>query len=146
MTYGPLVNGASNKKEGTSDGAFLANAASDITMKASDFEYFGIGSGSIPLQTATGPVTPGSGKAALDCNSGSTLGGSPIRVTGSDQVLETGVFAGGTGEGSDSTLTNSCQLTYAGGASLTNQQYSNEVTIGIGAVGSGSHAYYDENN
>ena len=67
-------------------------------------------------------------------------------MTGSDQVLETGVFAGGTGEGSDSTLTNSCQLTYAGGANLTNQQYSNEVTVGIGAVGSGSHAYYDENN
>ena len=142
VSYGEMANGASKKVEGTSDGAFIANASSDVTMKATNFEY-DFGNNTIPLETATGPV--GSGNAALDCNSGLTFGASPIRVTGSDQVLETGVFGTGTGETPDESLTNSCQLTYGGGAILTNQQYSNEVTVGIGAAGSSNYAYYDDN-
>lgn len=127
-SFGSLKLSESSQVTNVSSGAFTANGLSDIDISATDFTY---NSETIPLDAMN--MTPASGYVAMDCNAGSSFGDNyNVRVSSIAQIFIDDQFSDGTGEGTESALPHSCQLTYGGGAPVANVVYSNTVTVGIG--------------
>jgi hypothetical protein len=105
------------------DGAFIANANSDISMSATDFTYENDPLDVITLSTST----PGAGQAKLAC-------GASNGITSASQTIHTD-FATGTGEVANDTNTSDCTLTYGGGTATMHSgvPYSSTITTTIAA-------------
>ena len=96
VDYGTVHQQDGNVADGKSDGRFISNGPSAVTISATDFTRTGA---SLPLDTGTPSQPPELGKVGMDCSTGPTFDvASALRVTGLPALLQNNVFATGTGE------------------------------------------------
>jgi len=159
VDYGPLTVDASKTVEDITTGTYLANDASNITLVGTNFDY-NSGDDTLYLgETAnnSGNVQQESGVAVVDlrcipatvthgtdlATSLDNLADGAMFVDTSAKDLLTSVSASNSIEGNDpedatEADDHDCRLTYGGGAKYGNQDYSNEVTVGIYDADGGS--------
>ena len=120
-------------------GSFVANGSSSIFLQAQDFTYEGPLSVDVPttvrLHTEGSDLPLASGEVRLDCSPSDTFSPdapSTVNVIDVPIPILSQVFLYGTGEAGDTTLVNTCRLSYAGGAPITKVAYEAYVWVGIG--------------
>lgn len=129
--FGALIPGQSSLVEGVRSGVFRSNAAAQLLISGSDFVAdTGTGTSVLTLKEDGGEA--GAGQITLECSDGTTLGGSPLRITKTAQPLVDGLHPQGTGEAEDD-RSYSCRMAYGGGATGVGLQHSGTIGITIEA-------------
>lgn len=127
QSFGQIGYLGSSTIDDISTGSLLANGLSTVSLTATDFTN---GLNTIDLSASS----PMSGEVQMLCNSGSTFDDGIAYSIGNSAVgIDNFLFSSGTGETADTSHKHSCDLTFGGGAPAANIQYSNTVTVSIGA-------------
>lgn len=137
QNFGDVAGEDYSIREGSWDGAFIANAVSDLSYSIDPFVYDnGVDAPSVlPLDGGNPGDMAGAGKVAVDCvtNYSWYTNSGEFRMTEAPQTARTGEFMYGTGEyGDDPEFFHACALYFGGGAPVANETYYNTFTVGIG--------------
>jgi hypothetical protein len=146
VPYGVIDEGESETVNDQSLGFFVANDTSYAALEGEDFEFDPDGpAGPYYLQLVADPPDgePGPNEVSLRCSYGTTLDTDPedfVWVGDSSGWMLPGAIFGagftgtgplrGTGE-SPAELKNSCELFYGGGATVSSEEYSADITVAI---------------
>jgi hypothetical protein len=127
LSFGSIAAEDSSVLTNQSLGSFVANGETVLRIAATDF----VSANNDVIELSITAI-PSPNTVAFHCQFGAVFSSDLSAVLLSDASpgdLASQLFAEGTGETADASLTHSCQLTYFGGAPRSGVLYSSDVTL-----------------